>query len=266
MHRPIELVNVEGEPLKLSMEDKYRSKVTTFAYNYLQNLGWFDEEICDNEGYTPWYTYPAIAFLKDILTKDDRVLEYGAGYSSLFYNRYVGYLTSIDHDLEWAQKIANKDPTIRIEVATESTKIHLDAIEHVKQFIYTFPQIRSDDIQHDLMHGLANHEYAGYASQIFYKEKGFYNIVVIDGMARALCAYLAVQQLNDDAYIILDNSDRWQYNNIHKFLIENGYGRLDFWGPGNQALNAWCTSIFSKKFPFKNTKILREERGDKITL
>jgi hypothetical protein len=259
INKPIELIEVEGEPKKLSLPDSYRSHIVTFAYQYLQDLGWFDSELKDEDGYIPWYTYPAIAFLKDILDKEKHsVLEYGSGYSTLFYNSRVKELNSVDHNVEWAKKIVSIDNGLEISVADEGTVVAPDALPYVKHFIETFPQVRSDNLSADMMHGLANHEFAGYASQIFYKPKGFYNVVVIDGMARALCAYLAVHMLEDDAIIILDNSDRWQYNNIHKFLIDQGYGRLDFWGPGHGAYAAWCTSIFSKQFPFKNNFVERK--------
>lgn len=257
INKPIQLIEEEGQPKKLAMPDHYRSQLTTFAYQYLQPNGWFDEELKDEEGYIPWYTYPAIAYLKDILGQDHRVLEYGCGYSSIFYNRRVGDLVTIDHDIEWAKRVVYKDQSLQISVATEDTSIHPEAVPLIHEFIHSFLQCRSDNIQHDMMHGLANHEYAGYASQIYYREKGHFNVIAIDGMARALCAYLAVERIADDGMIILDNSDRWQYNNIHKFLIEKGFNRIDFWGPGHGVHNAWCTSIFSKCFPFKNKNIER---------
>ena len=141
INAPIQLIEEEGKPKQLAMPDHYRSHLTTFAYQYLQPNGWFDEELRDQEGYIPWYTYPAIAYLKDILCQEHKVLEYGCGYSSLFYNQRVGDLICIDHDVEWAKKIVVKDLSLEVSVATEDTSVHPDAIPLVKDFIHNFIEI-----------------------------------------------------------------------------------------------------------------------------
>jgi hypothetical protein len=99
---------------------------------------------------------------------------------------------------------------------------------------------------------LVTNGFIGYASEIFVKPKGYYDIVVIDGMARVLTGFLAAKMVSDTGYIILDNSDRWHYNTLQKHLIEQGFGRIDFWGPGTGNYHAWCTSIFSKNFKIRN--------------
>jgi len=257
MIKPITLTEEEGKQ-KLSMPENLGSHISTFAYCYLQPNGWFNGYPAnENEEYCPWYTYPAIEFLKDIIKPEHKVLEYGSGYSTLFYHKYVQSVTTVDHDAAWAQKIVDIKPEIDIYIAGENFASHPEAIDKINEFINTFPQVRTDDINHDLQHGLINNEFAGYASLVYQEPTGHYDIVAIDGMARALCAYLAVEKLSDDGIIILDNSDRWHYNNILRHLNNKGYGRIDFWGPGHNTYKAWCTSFFSKKFPLKNNNIER---------
>jgi hypothetical protein len=119
--------------------------------------------------------------------------------------------------------------------------------------------VRSDDRDHDVRHGLINNEFAGYASTIYNYPQGYFDVIVLDGMARALSGVLAVERARDDTLIILDNSDRWQYNTLQQYLIDKGYKRIDFWGPGWNNYNAWCTSVFCKNFSFKNNRSLRPE-------
>lgn len=265
MKKPIVLVDDEGVK-KLNMPSDISSHLSTHAYLYLQSNGWFNDYPCDEEGITPWYTFPAIAFLKDIISQDMRVLEYGSGYSTLYFKSQVQHLKTIEHNKEWAEKLLLEDNTLDIQVVEQKSTINPQAVNVYKNFINTFPQIRSNDPDHDLRHGLVNNEFGGYASKIYNSFPKFYDIVVIDGMARALCTVMTVEsdRLKDDGIIILDNSDRWQYNPIQKYLADNGYGRIDFWGPGWNNYNAWCTSFYSRKFPINNNRLLRPETNGQI--
>lgn len=262
MKKPITLFDDNGVT-KLNMPDQYSSHLTTFAYLYLQPNGWFEDYPCDEEGTTPWYTFPAISFIKDILSKDTKVFEYGSGFSTHFYNSFVGETVSIEHDSEWYNKIKEKLPKSKLYLIKQNSGVHPEAVSQVNQFLEHFNQVRSDNYDHDLRHGLINNEFAGYASSIFGYPKGYFDVVVLDGMARSLCGVLAVERLNDNGIIILDNSDRWYYNNLQSYLIDKGYKRIDFWGPGYNNHKAWCTSIFAKNLSFKNNKLERpNNKGD----
>ncbi len=57
---------------------------------YLKNIGWLNSEITgfpvdkDNNP-LPWCTYSYIQFITPYLSKDKKIFEYGAGYSTLYY-------------------------------------------------------------------------------------------------------------------------------------------------------------------------------------
>lgn len=265
MKKPIKLVEVEGTQKLISEID--HSHLTTHGYLYLQPNGWFNDFPCDGDGITPWYTYPAIAYLKDYIKPEHKVLEYGSGFSTLYFKNQVNCLITVEHSQDWAEKLLAENHLLDMHVIPENTPIHHDAIEIYNKFNESFVQIRTDDYDHDLKHGLVCDIFAGYASRIYQALNNFYDIVVIDGMARALCAYMAVEsnRLKDDGLIILDNSDRWHYNPIQLYLNQKGYGRIDFWGPGWNNYNAWCTSFYSKKFPLNSNRLMRPEKPGPIT-
>lgn len=265
MLRPLTLVPQEDRKL-VSIPSEYTSHISTFAYMYLQENGWFDPAPCDDEGYTPWYTFPSIPFIKDILDPDFKVLEYGCGYSSLFYKNRVKELTVVEHDEDWAKKVLEIDSSIDIMLVKANAEAHPAAGIYLEKFSQYFPQIRSENYHHDLIHGLVNMEFGGYASVVFEKPKGYYDVIVIDGMARALTGYMAADMVSENGYLILDNSDRWHYNMLQEYLIARGFGRVDFWGPGHSNHGAWCTSIFSKNFKVKNRLVHRQQTQAFITI
>ena len=265
MKTPITITELDGRQL-INVPEEIKSKLSTFGYSYLQSQGYWNDNPIDQDGYIPWYTYPAISFLKDIISPDMKVLEYGSGYSTLFYKDKVKELTTVEHDANWAQKIIDINNTIDIYVVGENAVPHPSAMNMINQFVRDFPQIRTSEHTHDYVHGLINNEFAGYASIIYDKPKGYYDIVVLDGMARALTAYLAADMGSDTGYIILDNSDRWHYNFIQQHLFDEGFGRIDFWGPGYGLYDKWCTSFFSKNFKVKNNKKVRESDNGLIKI
>jgi hypothetical protein len=263
MKKPIVLVEQDGAK-KLSLTNDLSSHLITHAYLYLQPNGWFNDYPCTDEGVTPWMTFPAINFLKDIISSDMKVFEYGSGYSTIFFNAHAGETVTVEHDIQWVERVKQFVPTATIHVIDQNAKVHDDAVPLVDEFIKSFEQIRSEDRDHDVRHGLINNEFAGYASAIYNYPKDYFDIIVLDGMARALSGVLAVERAKDDALIILDNSDRWHYNPLQKYLIDKGYKRIDFWGPGWNNYNAWCTSFFFKNLSFKNNRLQRPEQEGPI--
>jgi hypothetical protein len=258
MKQPIALHQTDNEK-RLSIPPDLNSHLITHAYLYLQPNGWFHDSPEDQEGVTPWFTFPAIAFLKDVLSKDTKVFEFGCGFSTIFFNNYVGEVVSIEHNLDWMNKVKTHVPNANIICVDQNAVIHPNAVDKVEEFKLNFKQYRTNDRDHDVRHGLLNDEFAGYASAIFNYPKGYFDVIILDGMARSLTGVLSIEMAREDTLIILDNSDRCQYNNLQLYLNEKGFQRLDFWGPGWNNYNAWCTSIFCRNFKLKNNRLLRPE-------
>jgi len=263
MKKPITLVEVDGDK-RLTLPPEMHSHLSTHAYLYLQPRGWFNDYPMDEEGITPWYTFPAISFIKDVISKETKVFEYGTGFSTIFFNTNAGEVVTVEHDGEWVQRIKDNVPNALIHTIDQNAKVHDDAVDTVERFKSTFTQFESGDKSHDIKHGLVNNEFAGYASKIYEYPHGYFDIIVLDGMARTLSGVLAAERARDDTLIILDNSDRWQYNPLQEYLNQKGFMRIDFWGPGWNNYHAWCTSIFCKKFSFKNNRLLRPEQEGPI--
>lgn len=240
--------------------------ILTHAYLYLQPNGWFNDSPCDEDGVTPWYTFPAIKFLKDIIKPNWNVFEYGSGYSTLFFKNRVQKLISVEHSEEWYTYILNECPNLEIHFRPQSTEIHPESVSCFNNFLQNFKQIRTQNLEHDLMHGLINDEFANYASEIYSYPAKFFDLIVIDGMARALTTVMSNEshRLKDNGIIILDNSDRWQYNPIQEYLNYNGFGRIDFYGTGWNNHSGWCTSFYSRSFPINNNNVLRQETASYI--
>lgn len=55
----------------------------------------------------PWYTYPAIEFLKFLDLSDKTVFEYGSGNSSLFWAIESKKVISVESEEKWYKEVLN---------------------------------------------------------------------------------------------------------------------------------------------------------------
>ncbi len=62
-----------------------------------------DEQMCvDKEGNPlPWYTYPAIEYLRQFDYRCKKIFEFGTGYSSLFWAKRAAQVVAVEDNQEW---------------------------------------------------------------------------------------------------------------------------------------------------------------------
>lgn len=234
--------------------------------SYLSRRGWFQSlsgEPQDSSGPVPWITYPATTMLLRIIRPDFKIFEFGCGSSTVWWSKRAR-VVAVDHNQQWVEKIHVKAPNaIVVHRAMNCPTTRPGVLEDFFQENYDLPV--SGNMAHDIEHGLLCREFTGYACKILDYPIGYFDLVVVDGMARVLTAWLAARQLGSDGIIVFDNSERWQYNAGYQLLIDAGFARLDFWGVGPVQCYEWCTSIF-----LRNTEILKRNplipRGQKADL
>lgn len=180
-----------------------------------------DEKIClDKDGNPiPWYTYPAIECLSQFDYSDKQILEFGCGYSSLFWAKRAKKVTSIEDNLKWFDKWKKEfnEPNLDIRWRDEGEIYEQAAFE--------------DDIKYD--------------------------VIIVDGKRRFQCAEMAVKALNKGGMIILDDSDRintsQEYVKAVDILKKADLLQVDFYGfcPMNNYTKT--TSVFfSRDFNFES--------------
>lgn len=158
----------------------------------------------------PWFSYACITFLNDRIRQGMSVFEYGSGNSTLWFLGKGCNLVSVEHHKGWYDTMFKK---IGDNPAVE----------------YLWRDLESKDYSMEIL----NH-------------KSKFDIVVIDGRDRVNCSLNALGALKENGVIIWDNADRPAYAEGYKFLMDNGFKRLDFHGMGPINSKMWTTSIFYK--------------------
>ena len=222
-----------------------------FAQNYLEKRGWFeslDGVPRNKDGIVPFITYPAFRQLQRMIRPDAKVFEYGCGGSSLWWAANAVQVTSVEHNPGWAAWVAKSaPPNLTIVTREMGAACAPERREAVAKFFAEEPDLPvSAKHEHNIMHGLLCEEFVAYATEIAAFAPASLDVVVVDGMARALSAWLAAQYVKPDGIIVFDNSDRWQYNSAYRMLNAAGFRRIDYYGPGPVNRQEWCTSLFVK--------------------
>lgn len=180
---------------------------------YLHEVGWFrsleEKKPVDKDGNPiPWFTYPAIDFLKDRLNKYMVVFEYGSGNSTLFFAERVKEIISVETDKIWYEELAQKVPS------------------NVKVIYFDESALKS-----------------AYEEVIKSTNKKF-DMIIVDGLFRNECIKNLLSNLSANGVIILDDSERQEYNEGVNYLLQNNFNKLDFWGFPPTVFIRKCTTLF----------------------
>jgi hypothetical protein len=158
----------------------------------------------------PWMNYNLIAFLEERLTRNMKLLEFGSGYSTLFYTYHIDDVTSIEGDQLWYE-------TTRKMVGERAKLIYMD------------PD--------------ANDDFGPVLSSL----NEVYDVVVIDGRNRVQCAMATCEILSDQGVIIFDDSMREKHREGIDYLLARGFKKIDFEGLKPTSIKWYRTSIFYKQ-------------------
>jgi len=154
---------------------------------------------------------------------------------------------SVEHDLQWCDRLR---PRLRSNAQLHAVGLgHPASAEAQARVAPFFARRRRTawpyDAQRVVRRGLADEPFVAYAHRIA-EGGGPFDFVVVDGMARRLCTWLAIEQVKPDGFIVLDNSNRSDYDLAFTLLAEAGFRQLPFWGlvPGADFMT--CTSFFTR--------------------
>ncbi len=146
----------------------------------------------------PWMKVREIDVIKEILErlKPGKCLEWGAGYSTLFYPKYISpdaEWISIEHEKEWFLNI------------NEMNRRGNVSIHHVAPNNYPWTDQLGDGAYSDL------------TDYIQFPEKfGRFDFILVDGRARVECIKKASELLSDHGIVILHDANRKNYEESWK--------------------------------------------------
>jgi len=197
----------------------------------------------------PWFTYSGIELLTRMVRASDRVFEYGAGHSTLWWQEQVAEVVSVEHDEAWCELLRPRlSPTVDLCSRPYDHPASTSAHESVAPF-FACPRRTAwpYDSEKVVRRGLDDEHFVAYATRLdeVDKEGQGFDIIVVDGMARRLCTWVALKHLRPDGLLIFDNSNRSDYDLAYTLLSEAGMHHIPLWGLVPGADFHTCTSVLT---------------------
>jgi hypothetical protein len=155
----------------------------------------------------PYLPYCATELLSERLTANLNVLEFGSGFSTLFFMTHVARVTSVEHDARWLE-------TVRSQMNDRVTLLHA-------------PRSSADE----------------YIAPIHSRADRF-DLILVDGQHRMACFALALERLTPAGVIVLDDSDRALYADAFPRAATAGFRVLHLRGHKPDSVDVHRTSIF----------------------
>ncbi len=139
----------------------------------------------------PYMKYKEIVFLKELLSnlKPKKCLEYGCGYSSLYFPAFLAKNASwmsVEHDKKWHAEVNRKNRNENVEI------FHINANNH--NFI-------------------DEGEYKDFMSYVNFPEsEAPFDFILVDGMARKACIEKAKKMLSEEGVVVVHDCNRGAYH------------------------------------------------------
>jgi len=159
----------------------------------------------------PWWSYSCTTFLDQVVAPSAKILEFGSGGSTLWWLGRECEVTSLESSVEWAEEVRE-----RAGSRVEKLAIHVCDL----------------DDNPLLMPILSGAEF---------------DVIVVDHSGdRVAAVSMSQEYLAPGGMIILDNSDRPEYEPALRLLAKAGFSQVDFHGLGPINAFSSTTSVFVK--------------------
>jgi hypothetical protein len=164
----------------------------------------------------PWMTFRAIRFLRSYLKPGMRVFEYGVGGSTGFFLDHGCELVSVEHDDEWAERARRAfcdDDRWQLYIKTPAPG---DIVDPADPYLYGSRKYDATS-------------FAEYVQVIDAYDP--FDVVVVDGRARAAALRHAAARLAPGGILLLDDAERKRYARGAALVDGRNWNRQDWFGP-----------------------------------
>jgi len=146
------------------------------------------------EFFTPLMFKREYKLIEKYLNNDDTLLEWGSGHSTIYFSDMVKKIISIEHDIDWVDKIESVIKAYNIK----NIKVH-----HVPSHTPNPIPCRYEQFK----------DYVEFAKT----KKLKFNKVLIDGRARKYCAKSIYDVIDEDTIVFIHDFNRPDYQKTLKY-------------------------------------------------
>ena len=226
------------EDSKILIKEQFYQYQKSWKNSFLNGFS-----VDENNQPIPWFSYKAIDFIKNFIQKNHRICEYGCGASTLFFSQQVQCLVGLETDPIWLKIIEQKIIEQDFKYDQKLQSLQLNNTPKLSEKFYKNFFRNSQQINLYLNeNAMQDDDYQNFCN--YFLEK--FDIIIIDSKKRFNSAKQAIQSLKPDGIIILDDSQRPNYQKIFQYFEQLDFKKMDFFGIAPGQLSLKNTTIFYK--------------------
>ena len=145
-----------------------------------------------------------ISKIEEWISGKESFLEWGSGGSTLYYSQFVDNYVSIEHDESWF----NRTKEIIEQRGLNNIEYHFVPTNEIK-FDDKLDTAAIDLLSKSHNYKVDWHCFVDYINKPLEFDKKF-DIVFVDGRARTMCAYNALNIIKDDGYLLFHDFKKYQ--------------------------------------------------------
>lgn len=187
-----------------------------------------------NNDPVPTITYNSMDWLVHHIDPSMRVFEWGSGFSTIYFAMRVAEVVSVEHVEKWHRKAVEVLEARQLSNCT----VHLRLPEPLP------PGKHTRGPGSYLSYKSTKCSFESYVKTIGSYPDNHFDFIFVDGRARSSCILHAIPKLRPGGYLMLDNSERSQYQGA--VALMKGWDYCSFYGNGPTTGSKWATTIWLK--------------------
>ena len=180
----------------------------------------------------PWFSFPSIDYLVKLSSPEMHILEFGCGYSTIWWARRASRVTSIERSSHW---IAEVRQALSMHGITNVELISFSGFSGI-----TEEEIKAGCEPTRLKSSIQRYVQAGQG------RNELYDIIVVDDVFRNETASAAIAQLKPGGILVLDDSERERYRPTFDLFKRMGWSFASFFGATPYHFHEKQTTIWHK--------------------
>jgi hypothetical protein len=187
----------------------------------------------------PWIQFQARSLVTNWLPAGAQVLEFGAGGSTLYWLRNRARVVTIEHEASWAQLVRRRAESL----GSLTGNLDLRVVVPTKGASAAGPGTTYYSSTDASFAGMSFKEYAHAADDL---APSSVDLLVVDGRARHACLLQNLLKVKPGGVLLLDNSERPEYQDAIDAASAQGWRWQHFPGPFPYLRHFSRTSLASR--------------------
>lgn len=181
---------------------------------------------------TPPIEFAAIKWIKEHINSKMVVFEYGSGSSTLFFAHRVKEIISVEcYPERYCKNEGSFNNSTFLKFTSPIRYVLIEPIKDETPFPYSHESFGSVDKNYEY------HNFKDYVEFIKSFRNKYFDIVFINGRSRASCIRTSVPKIKSGGFLILNDSERYEYQDAIELFLKKYPHRM--FGEGIRKTGIW---------------------------